>query len=407
MTPADRLEAYARLAVRVGVNLRPGQRLEILGLVEHAPLVRALARAAWEAGASYVDAWYVDQHLRRALIEHGSEDALTWTPPWELRRLEALAADQGAEISITGDPEPSLFDGLDGSRVGRTRKVELAELHGRQVNEALVNWSIVAFPNAGWAQAVFGEPDVERLWDAVATAVRLNHADPVESWRTHVARLVGRAAQLNERRFDAIRFRGPGTDLTVGLNPGSTWRAAEMQTAFGVTHIPNLPTEEVFTTPDWRRVEGTVRATRPLNLPRQGTVIRDLEMRFEAGRAVEVNASFGADAVRAQMGLDKGAAFLGEIALVDGDSAVDRTGITFLDTLFDENATCHIAYGRGISFCVEGAAGLSQEERQAIGVNHSIVHTDFMIGGPDVDVDGVTRDGAEVPVLRRNEWLLR
>jgi aminopeptidase len=406
MPPAGLLERYAELAVRIGANLQPGQRLEIEGLVEHAPLARAVARAAWKAGASYVDVHYRDQHLKRELIEHGSDEALSATPGWMLKRFEDLAADQGALIEITGNPEPELFAGLDGARVGRTRMRELSELNGELINEARIAWSIVSFPNEGWATTVFGEPDVDRLWEAVASAVRLNEPDPVAAWRAHMDKLLGRAEQLNENRFVAVRYRGPGTELTVGLNSGSIWRAAEWKTAWGISHIPNLPTEEVFTTPDWRRADGVVRSTRPLNLPGHGIVVRDLEVEFEGGKAVEVRASTGADVVRAQMQIDEGAARLGELALVDGDSAVGRTGITFWDTLFDENSTSHIAYGRGIAICVEGAAGRDRSEQTELGVNDSIVHTDFMVGGSEVDVDGVTEEGREVPILRDDVWQL-
>jgi aminopeptidase len=403
---SELLERYADLAIRVGINLQPGQVLVIAGLVEHAPMARELARAAWRAGAGYVEAHYRDQHIKRELIEHGSEEALTRTPGWMLTRLEELADAQGATIEITGNPEPELFAELDEGRVGRTRMLELSELTGRQINEGLIAWSVVSYPSEGWARTVFGEPDVERLWEAVAAAVRLNEDDPVKAWRDHMAKLIDRAERMNAQDFSSIRFRGPGTDLTVGLNPGSTWKAAEFKTAWGTPHVPNLPTEEVFTTPDWRRAEGRVRSTRPLNVPGHGIVVRDLELDVEGGRIVDVRASSGGDVIRTQTELDEGAARFGELALVDGDSAVGKTGITFFDTLFDENATSHIAYGRGITFCVEGTAGRDRAEQAELGVNDSHVHTDFMVGGPEVDIDGVTSEGTVVPLLRDDVWQL-
>jgi len=245
---------------------------------------------------------------------------------------------------------------------------------------------------------------VERLWDAVATTVRLDEDDPVAAWRAHIDTLKSRAAALNDRAFDAVRFRGAGTDLTVGLLPQSRWRAAEAETVWGQRHVPNLPTEEVFTTPDRNRADGNVRSTLPLAL--QGNLVRDLELTFRGGEIVDVSASTGEDVVRAQIETDRGGRHLGELALVDGDSRVGRTGITFLNTLFDENATSHIAFGQGLPDCIDGAEGMSMEELRALGMNDSATHVDFMVGGPEVDVDGVDRDGRAVAIIRDDRWVL-
>jgi aminopeptidase len=401
-----RLERYADLAVRVGANVEEGQIVAVGALVAHAELARAVARAAYEAGAKYVDVIYRDAHVRRAMIEAAPEETLSWSAPWLLERMRYLGDEQSAQIAISGDPEPDLLADLDPRRVGNAYPRELAELNLKYTVQRTNNWTIVAMPNEGWAQKVFGEPDVERLWDAVAYAVRLDEPDPVAAWDEHVQMLNVRADALNRRKFDAVRFRGPGTDLTIGLLPDSVWACALFETAWGRRHIPNMPTEEVFTTPDYHRTEGTVRSTRPL--PLNGTVVSDLELTFQNGRVVNVNASTGKEVVEAQLDLDEGARALGEVALVDGSSLVGKTGITFYDVLFDENATCHIAYGKGLDFGVGGTyeGEFSPEETKARGINYSMVHTDFMIGGPEVSVDGVTSDGAEVPIIRDDTFIL-
>lgn len=401
-TPEQRLEAYARLAVRVGLNLQPGQTLGINALVEHAPLARAVTREAYRAGAHYVDVLYSDQHTRRAHIEQAPDDRLGYSPPWLVSRLREFGETGGALLAISGNPEPELFSDLDGERVGKARMREVAE-ESLKLTDGLCNWTIVAFPNEGWAETVFGEPDVERLWEAVGRAVRLDQPDPVAAWRDHIARLQERATSLNERRFDRLRYRGPGTDLTIGLHPDSEWLAASEESN-GIEHVANMPTEEVFTTPDARRTEGTVRSTLPLQI--QGNIVRGLEVRFENGRAVEVKAESGEDVIRTHVATDEGAALLGEVALVDRHSAVGKTGLVFYDTLFDENASSHIALGAAIVQAIPGAHELSADDRAAKGVNHSSIHTDFMIGSNDLEVDGVTRQGEAVPILRNGDWLL-
>jgi aminopeptidase len=393
----ERVDRVAELAVRVGANVDAGQLVVIAGLVEHAPVMRATARAAWQAGARYVDAYYIDNHARRALMEFGSDEALAWTPPWHLERLKRLGDEHGAMISITGDPEPQLLADLPGERVGKTRMIELLQESFRHLNEKLVNWTIIAYPTEGWARTVFGEPDVERLWDAVSHCARLDEPDPVAAWNDHMTRLESRAEALNAVEPDAVHFRGPGTDLTIGLMPRSRFGAARFDTCWSRTYVPNMPTEEVFSTPDARRTEGTVRSTRPL--PVLGTIVRDLELRFEGGRVVECRASEGAEVIEAQLDTDEGARYLGEVALVDGTSRVGQTGIVFYDVLYDENASCHIAIGGGVSYGVDGPP-------EGDGFNSSAVHTDFMIGGPEVEVDVITRDGQALPVLRDEVWVL-
>jgi aminopeptidase len=398
------LERYAELAVRVGANVAPGQFVEVYGLVEHASLVRAITRAAYEAGARHVDVLFADNHLRRALIELAPEETLDYTPAWLLTRARAWSEEGGATIALTGDPEPDLLGDLDQDRVGRARPRELVAEYFRQANERLVNWSILASPTEGWAQTMFGEPDMERLWEAIAYTNRLDEDDPVAAWNEHIARLEARSARLNELRLDALRFHGAGTDLTVGLLPESTWGGGVEETVFGVRHVPNMPTEEVFAAPDLHRTEGVVRSTRPLAF--RGTMVRGLEVRFENGRVAGLTAEAGAGAIEGMIAADERAGFLGEVALVDGDSRVGKTGITFYDTLFDENATCHIALGDAPLSKLPDLAPLPAEERIARGLNAANDHVDFMIGGPDVSVDGLTTDGRVLPILRADEWVL-
>jgi len=392
----DRIERYAELAVRVGANVQPGQLVEVLGRVEHAEVARAVTRCAYKAGARYVDVLYTDQHLRRALIEGAPDDVLSWTPPWLLERAKEIGDERAAVVALTGDAEPDLLADLPGERVGRARMLELAEENNRQVNEQLNNWTVVGVPNAGWASQMFGEPDVERLWRLVEFCVRLDEDDPVAAWKAHVARIGRRARLLDDMNVDAVRFTGPGTDLTVGLLPESRWQGVESVTADGIPYVANMPTEEVFTTPDARRTEGYVRSTRPLAL--YGRIVRGLQVRFEQGRIVDIKADEGAEVIEGQLATDERAPYLGEVALVDGTSRIGETNETFFETLYDENATCHVAYGSAYTEAVEGEPGE--------GVNDSTVHTDFMVGGPEVDVDAVLRDGTVVPLLRNDVWQL-
>jgi len=390
----ERLEAYAELAVRVGANVQPGQEVFLLANVEHADLARALTRQAYRAGAAYVHVLYNDMHARRAMIELGPDEALTYAPEWRKTFNESMTGN--AMIATTGDPEPELLSDLDGERVGRAVAKELVEIRMRQLSESSVNWVGVGAPNEGWARQVFGEPDVEQLWEKVAFCMRLDEPDPVAAWHEHLAHLQARSNALNELHPDALRYRAPGTDLTVGLLPYARWGSGADETAAGIRYVANMPTEEVFTSPDARRTEGTIRSTMPF--PLQGQIVRGLELTFEQGRAVRVEAETGAELVRSHFATIENSDRLGEVALVTSESRVGRSGTLFYDVLYDENATCHIAYGMGLPFIVDG----EPDE----GLNIANMHVDFMVGGPELEVDAVLADGTAVPLIRNEEWQL-
>jgi aminopeptidase len=290
MTSEERLERYADLVVRVGANVQEGQEVVLFHQVEHVPIARAVARAAYQAGARRVHSQPADLHIRKAAIEFGPEEELGVTPDYFLDWARTWRDTKPAIIQLTGNPDPGLFQGLDPALVGKAEPRDLRELYLPLVTERMTNWVIVPAPNEGWARTIFGEPDVERLWQSVATAMRLDEDDPVQAWRDQATALRSRSDALNERGFDAVRFRGPGTDLVVGLLEASRWMCATFTTTSGIEHLPNIPTEEVFTTPDWRRTTGVVRSTYPLIVPGVFARVDGLEVRFEEGRIVDVEA---------------------------------------------------------------------------------------------------------------------
>lgn len=407
-TEQDRIDNYAALVVQVGANVQVGQEVLVSADVSHAPIARAVAEQAYAAGASRVRVEYADPYVRRSALRHAPEAALTSSSPWELARIEEWTVKGLAYIRLTGNADPHVFDEIDPARTALI-PTELATKSREMMLSDGVQWTIVAAPNAGWATQVFGEPDVERLWEAVSVAMRLDAGGPedvVAEWRRHRDKLGARAQALTDLGLDAVRYHGEGTDLTAGLIPDCVWTGGGLSTSAGVGYMPNLPTEEVFTSPDRHRADGVIRTTRPLALPGAGVLVEDLVVTFAGGRIVDATASRGIEAVRAQLDSDEGARSLGEVSLVEGSSRVRAAGVTFHDTLFDENTGCHVAWGTGFPFCIRDGLSKSTEELRATGLNFSVQHTDVVIGGPGVDVDGITADGTVVPLIREDAWAL-
>jgi len=400
----DYLKPFAQLVLHVGADFKPGQDVLISPWDPvQAPIARALAEEAYASGARYVSVIYWDGVVKASRLRHAPEDTLGFIPDWYQRVRRELIENRGAAISLTGDPNPDVFADVDQKRLG----LDLMPYDPgtfELVASREVNWTVVPGPNPAWAERLFGEPDVDRLWQTLIPILRLDAEDTVAAWREHIARLHERAAALQERSFTAVRFEGPGTDLTVGLADGHRWLSGQMATNWGAEPVVNLPTEEVFTAPDRHRVEGTVRMTKPVLLT-GGSIVEGLRLRFEGGRAVEIDADANADAVRAQMAVDEGAARLGEIALVDGTSPVGQSGLIFQDILLDENAASHVAWGRAYEVTVPGLSDDAAEREQA-GFNLSDVHQDAMIGGPEVSVYGIEGGGASVPIMQNDVWAL-
>ena len=403
----DLLERYARLAIRVGINLESGREVAIRAMIEHAPLVHAMVRAGYEAGARRVEVDYEDLEVLRSQIALAPEEAVGTGPRWMFERLDDVREQRRAQVFVIGFP-PDMFSGLDPARVARSFPAPAA-LRGaiRELQDSKARaWTAIACATSSWAKQVYGEPDLERLWQALAHVCRLDEPDSIAAWQTHIDNLEARSALLNERRFDAVRFRGPGTDLTLGLLPQSRWYCCASKTSLGLRHVVNLPTDEVYTSPDRRRADGVVRTTRPVALT-NGTIVRDLELVFRDGAIVQATAAHGEADVRAELDAYEGARHLGEIALVDHRSRVGELDTLFYNRFLDENASCHIAYGASILGAFEDLPeGLSDDELRDMGVNRAHVHTDLTIGSDEVEVDGIHAGRDAVPLLKGGDWQL-
>ena len=383
--------------MRFAANVQPGQIVAISTEPAKLDLTRAIADRAYRAGAKFVDVMQFDLAVKRSRILHAAEDTLDYVPPWYGERVLALGEHRAARIALTGPSMPGLLSDLDPARAGRDQLPFLRE-SAHVVNARTTNWTAVPCPTRRWAELV--HPDlapadaIAKLWEQVLHMCRLDEDDPVAAWRERQDTLTGVAQRMTARSFDALHFEGPGTDLRVGLLPSSRWISARFETVDGIVHMPNLPSEEIFTTPDPQRVDGHVRSTKPLVAG--GTIIRGLRARFEAGRAVSIEADEGGELLAQYAQRDEGACRLGEVALVDRAGRIGPLDTVFYDTLIDENAASHVALGSAYEFTVA--------EEDFGRINRSQVHIDFMIGAPEVDVTGLTGDGDRVPVLRGGDW---
>jgi len=392
------LERLADLVVGFGANVQEDQIVAVTCEPGKEGLVRAIAASAYRRGAKFVDVQWFDPWIKRARIAHARDETLDFVPDWYGDRVLALGEARAARIALSGTSAPGLLADLDPVRAGRDRLPAVKE-SGKVVNDRTTNWSIIPCPTPAWAKLVFPDDDpaeaLSKLEGHVVHVLRLDEPDPIAAWRERADALESAAARLSARGFDALHLEGSGTDLTIGLLPGAEWQAARFETVGGIQHMPNLPTEEVFTTPDPERADGHVTASKPLVLT-DGTVVRGLAMRFEGGRAVEITAETAQETMRTIAEHDEGAARLGEVALVDGEGRIGRLDTVFYDTLLDENAASHIALGQGFPFLI------AEEDRGRS--NESQIHIDFMIGRMDMTVTGITADGDRVPVLVQGKW---
>lgn len=403
-----KLEQYAELIVRVGLNLRAGQKLIVRAPVEGAPLVRLVAASAYRAGARLVDVLYSDEQVTLARHKYAPRDSFTEFPVYRTQALEEYAKNGDAMLSIVGE-DPDLLKDQDPKLVGLALKTAMTHSMGyREIaSKNHTNWLVVAIPIPSWAAKVY--PDLTeddrmlKLWEAVFKVTRVNHDDPVGLWQEHLRQLRARREYLNTKKYAALHYLAPGTDLTIGLPENHIWFGGDVRAANGIDFIPNMPTEEVFTMPHKDRVDGVVRATLPLS--EGGLLIEDFSLTFKDGKVVDFSAKRGHEVLKSILDTDENARRLGEVALVPQSSPVAASKMMFYTTLYDENASCHLALGRAYPFTLEGGTVMTDQQFAAAGGNTSLVHVDFMIGSDDMDIDAITADGAIEPLFRKGEWV--
>ncbi|MCX5515550.1 aminopeptidase [Kaistia algarum] len=407
LTQESKLDRLGEVAVRVGLGLQKGQELVMTAPIEALPLVRRITEHAYRAGASLVTTLFSDDETTLMRFRHAPDGSFDIASGWLYEGMAGAFRNGAARLAIAGD-NPALLSGQDGDKVSRANRAR-----SKAYQPALeliagfdINWTIVSYASQAWAKAVFpDEPDsiaVAKLWDAIFAASRVDRRDPIAAWAEHNDALHARTALLNAKRFSALHFKGPGTDLKVGLADDHEWEGGASTAKNGIVCNPNIPSEEVFTTPHKDRVEGTVTSTKPLSY--QGTLIEDISVRFEAGRIVEATARTGEDVLKKVLDTDEGSARLGEVALVPHSSPISASGLLFYNTLYDENAACHIALGQAYAKCIRGGDKMSADELAEKGANKSLIHIDWMIGSGSVDVDGIDAAGKSEPLMRQGEW---
>ncbi|WP_421378584.1 aminopeptidase [Bacillus salacetis] len=402
-----KLERYADLLIRVGINLQEGQTLLINAPVTEADFVAQLTEKAYDAGAKNVLVDYSDENLTRLKMEKAPEEGLKDVPLWKAKGLVEMAKNNAAVLNLTS-PNPTLLKGIDAKRVAVANKASGEAFKDFQpfISGGRISWLIAAVPSKSWAKSVFPELSeeeaVEELWEKIFYTTRVDQENPVQLWEKHIADMTKNADHLNDRSYRKLHYKGPGTDFTVELHPKSKWICAQFNNDQGVNFVPNLPTEEVFTIPVRDSVNGTVSSTKPLNY--SGNLINNFSLTFKDGKVTEFNAEEGYDTLKGLLETDEGASFLGEIALVPHNSPISNTNIIFNNTLFDENASCHIALGNALSICVENGKEMTQDELKEIGFNESLTHVDFMIGSAQLDIDGEREDGTIEPIFRSGNW---
>ncbi|MBT2584096.1 aminopeptidase [Planococcus sp. ISL-109] len=405
MSFEEKLAQYAELAVRVGVNVQPGQELLIATTTDTVEFTRLVVAKAYEAGAKQVHVAFSDPVVTRTHYELAPDRAFHEFPDWVVRQRDAIIDKKGAFLWIDAE-DPDLLTGIPAKRLSDAQKSagKALERYRQAVGSDKIAWSIVAIPSEKWAQKVFPdeEDQMAALWEVIFQTVRIGETDAVELWQKHILKLEQRAALLNERRYQKLHYRAPGTDLTIGLPPAHMWMSGASRTPEQVPFIANMPTEEVYTVPSKEQVDGIVRNTKPLVY--QGNRIDEFTLRFENGRIVEAQAEVGEDLLRELITTDAGAAYLGEVALVPHQSPISDSGILFYNTLFDENASNHLAIGDSYPTCLEGGKELERDQLKDYGLNTSIVHEDFMIGSSEMDIDGITADGKVEAVFRNGNW---